>query len=497
MRAQNKYSGGASTDAILLTVIKLVTTALGLIITRLLSEYLTVHEYGTYSQIMLIVSTVSSLTMLGMMDGMNYFYCSERDPQKRESYVSTILTFQCIISTVFGCIVMLLSVPLCTFFDNDSIKSLLLFAAALPLLQNVLNLLQILIVSCGKAKVLAVRNFAVAFLRLCAVLGVLLIWRNVGLILAITLLLDTAQIVFFFLYLRKNCVHVRISKINISLVKNILSYCAPMAIFIFVNTFNRDIDKYVISSLTDIETVALYSNASKMLPFDIIMLSFCTVLIPHITKHIAERQYKIASDLYKLFLEIAYITTGVLCFAALSSAPQLMTLLYSSKYISGLGVFCVYIVVDCFRFTNITLVLSAAGKTKWLMGVGVGAVTFNAVLNLFLYYLLGIIGPAVATLITTIISGIIMLSCGSKILNSRLSDVFDIKYLLLFVAENISLLLLMTKISSLLSGMNIHYFLQLIIISGSYVLIMFILNGKRLLLDMKQVNSISRKENQS
>ncbi|MCC8065317.1 MAG: hypothetical protein LIO70_09570, partial [Clostridiales bacterium] len=57
---------GLSGDALLLTFIRLVTMTLSFAVTRLLSQQLTVYDYGTYSEILLIVSTVSSLTILGM-----------------------------------------------------------------------------------------------------------------------------------------------------------------------------------------------------------------------------------------------------------------------------------------------------------------------------------------------------------------------------------------------------------------------------------------------
>ena len=59
MGINDKRVGGVSFDAILLTFIKLITTALGLATTRLLSEHLSVYDYGTYSQVLLIVSTVA------------------------------------------------------------------------------------------------------------------------------------------------------------------------------------------------------------------------------------------------------------------------------------------------------------------------------------------------------------------------------------------------------------------------------------------------------
>ena len=74
---------------------------------------------------MLVVSTVNTLTILGMIDGVNYFFCSEKDPQRREEYISTIFTLQCLIGVAAGMVVMLLTGPICLHFANPDLKKLL------------------------------------------------------------------------------------------------------------------------------------------------------------------------------------------------------------------------------------------------------------------------------------------------------------------------------------------------------------------------------------
>lgn len=492
MGINKKRIGGVSFDAILLTCIKLVTTALGLVITRLLSEHLSVHDYGTYSQILLIVSTVASLTIFGMMDGMNYFYCKESDVQKKEAYTATILTSQLMLGTLAGCVIMLLSTPLCAYFDNPDLKGLLIFAALLPTLQNLLWIFQVLIVSVGEARKLAIRNFVVSIVRLAAVICIATFVKSVAFYLAVTVILDVAQMIYFGFILRKNKCYIKPSRVDFRLFGEIIKYCAPMAIFIIVNSVNRDIDKYLVSMLTDTETLAMYANASKQLPFDIIMSSFATVLVPHIIKMFSSKDIAKATKLCKLYLEIAYISTGILCFAALSAAPQLMKLLYSNKYTAGLAIFCVYILVDFFRFTNLTIILSSAGKSKWLMLLGIGSMIANALINPVLYKVMGLIGPAVATLVVTIATGIIMIYLDIRVLKARITELFDFKYLLLFIVETLILTAALSYVARVLDAKDVHYFVILMIVCGAYVLIMLLLNFKRLLANMKKVNSISK-----
>lgn len=137
-----------------------------------------------------------------------------------------------------------------------------------------------------------------------------------------------------------------------------------MAVYTALNTINRDCDKYIIAAMTNTETLAVYTNASKKLPFDLITSSFITVLLPKITRLISNKEEQETVKVYRAFLEFSYSSTIILACGAIAAAPQLMNLLYTEKYLSGISIFVVYILVDIMQFTNITLILSASGKTK-------------------------------------------------------------------------------------------------------------------------------------
>lgn len=479
---------GASGDAIMLVMIKFVTMALGMVTTRLLSQYLSLYDYGTYSQVLLIVSSVGSVTVLGMVDSVTYFYCSVRDEKRRDAYIATLFALQGVVSTVVGAAVLLLSSPLCRYLDNPDIKRLMIFAVVLPFFQNVLHMFQNLLVAVGKARMLAWRNLAVSVLRLGISIPVLLLTADVALVLMTTVLLDVGQLVFFLWMLKGSGCRIRLRSADPALVKRILNYCLPMAVFIIIRGFNRDIDKYTISLLTEPQTLAVYANASKVLPFDILMHSFYTVLVPEITRAVAARENEKAVALYRDFLEISYIATVILCFAALSAAPQLMELLYSEKYLSGLAVFCVYILVDMLQFTNLTVLLSAAGKARVLMILAGVMMVLNGVLNIIFYRWIGLCGPALATLAVTLLMGVIMLALGARELETDIRGFFRGRFFCFFLMENLALLMMVSELRSWLAGRGVHYVLILILCCGLYGGVSAALYGKRLLKVLKRVN---------
>ncbi len=459
--------------------------------TRILSGHFSLQDYGTYSQIMLLTTTVSSLTIFGMMDGINFFFCRESDRKRRDTYVSTIFFLQYVASAVSSAIVLICTVPISKYFGNDSLKPLVIFAAILPVLQNSISLLQLMFIAIGKAKMIAFRNLAVSVLKLVAICFACYVFDNIVILLICQMLTDAAQVVYFVISLRKNNCKINILKFDKSIIKEILFYCLPMAMFALIKSLNRDSDKFVISFFTNTETMAVYTNASKLLPFDIVMSSFCTVLLPYITRYIAQKRYDLAHSLYKSFLELSYMSTTILATGAICVAPELMRFLYTEKYAShsfSVIVFIIYILVDIFSVLNITLVLSAAGKTKTVMLASLGTFFANIILNISLFFVFGEVGPAVATLLVTVVQGVVLLSLSSKELKSNIFKMFDWKYFFIFFIEIIVVFTLSSIIRILMLNCNVPYVIILIVAYGIFCGALLLLNVRRFLRNLKSIN---------
>ena len=70
----SKIKSGTSVDAFLLAFVKCVTSLLGLLSVRIISDNFSYLEYGTYNQAILIASSISSITIMGFTDATNYFF---------------------------------------------------------------------------------------------------------------------------------------------------------------------------------------------------------------------------------------------------------------------------------------------------------------------------------------------------------------------------------------------------------------------------------------
>ena len=83
MKKLRRMDGNAAGDAAVLALVRAMTMCLSLVTTRVLSTYLSTFAYGTYAQILLIVSTTASLTMFGLIDAINFYYCGAAEPEKQ------------------------------------------------------------------------------------------------------------------------------------------------------------------------------------------------------------------------------------------------------------------------------------------------------------------------------------------------------------------------------------------------------------------------------
>ena len=482
---------GASYDSLFLISVRVVTLCLGLLITRVLSGFFSLQEYGTYSQILLLVTTISNVTTLGMMDGINYFFCKEPDDKKRDAYVSTIFFLHFSISTFVSLIVLLCTTPISKYFGNADIKSLIIFAAILPVSQNTISLLQVMFIAIGKAKQIAIRNLAVSVMKLIAVVLSCYMFDSIWVLFVCQVITDSIQIIYFMKTLKKNNCKIFFFHYDMSLVKEILIYCIPMAMFSVMKSLNRDSDKYVISFFTDTETLAVYTNASKILPFDIIMTSFVTVLMPYITRFVTAKKYKQCQTLYKSFLELAYIVITVLAVGAIYFAHELFTFLYTEKYASekfAIPVFIIYILVDIISVLNITLILTAAGKTKSIMFASLFTFVGNITLNIGMFLLIGEIGPAIATVIVTLVQGIVILFLSAKEIEIGIHKMFNTSFLFVFLLEVVSWAAIIIGIRHVL----VLWKLPDIIIMGIcyilYVIPLIVLNRKKIKNCLKIIN---------
>ncbi len=488
MIKKKAMGNGLAQNSIILTFVSMLTTLLGIVVSKLLAVNFSLEDYGTYSQIILVITTLTSVTILGLSDATNFYYNKMADREQQRKYVSAVFSLQYCIGTICAVLVFSFGRTIVKYFGNEDLMPMIAVIAFTPLFQNLIRMYQVLFVSTGRAKVLALRNVIVAVLRLCVTIFACYYAKDIRIVVFSVLVLDIAQTVYYAASFGHSNYYLIPTRFNHSVLREILKYSIPMSVYILVNTLTRDVDKYVINALADTETLAVYSIASKMLPFDILTSSLLTVLVPVITRYIGNKQYEKTKEVYKLYLRVGFIVTAILVGGSIALAKNLMLFLYDDKYLIGLKVFVIYLFVDLIRFANMTLILSSAGKTRTLMIISITTLVANAILNVCSFKLLGMIGPALTTLGVTLWMVITTMYFAVREIHCKVTDLFDLKEMLLLVAEIVIIGSGAHALAVILESNGTSNAITLICCYGLYAIGMTLLNYKRLIGAFKEIN---------
>lgn len=476
-----------SKDAFLLSSVKLFTIFVGTFSTMLLSKKLNLEVYGTYSTLNLIVTTGTSVSVLGLADAVNYFYNSEKNVERQKKYVSTIFSFQFIIGVITGMVIISSEPLLVNYFENNLLKGMCIYVAFRPYLANTILSLQNLQVAIGRAKEIAIRNALFSLVKIITIYICTFWIKDIRILLFMFLLMDFITVIYFSKVFAKEKFPIQIFNINKDILIEVLCLSIPMGLYIMSNTLMRDLDKYIIGYFESTSMLAIYTNCSTPLPLDVITNSFLVIIIPIMTRAIAEKDYYKAQCLFKNYFMIGLYSTLIFGIGIILVADEAISILYSDQYLEGKAIFVIYILASIIKFANLTLVLSARGRTKTLMILSLISLCINSVLNILLYYLLGVYGPAIATVFVTFINVIILTKISCSIIKLSFKEIISLKELLLLTGQIIFLIIIFHNFKNYLYGLGLDKYFILIICGGGFCFLMLGLNLKKILCILRDI----------
>ncbi len=390
-------------NAIILTASKFVSTLILLVNTMLLSRFRTLAEYGTYSQLLVVVHLVTSFVTLGLPSSINYFVARADTDKERNRFISIYYTLNTVLSFVTG-LILLLSIPLIeAYFKNTEIGRYYIFLALYPWTSIITSSVDNLLIVHGRSEKLLLYK---VLHSICVVLCVLLVTLTKLDFIAYIYLYLFVEILFCLL---TYAIAIKLDgrptfKFNKKYIKTILAFSIPLGLSTATGTIKAEMDKLFIGFLYSTEQYAIYANAAKELPFTMISHSITAVLLPVIARKLKDNRIKESVDLWKEATSVAYMINSFFAFGLIVFSKEAMVFLYSQKYESGFAVFAIYSLLMLFRSAYFGTMLQLRGKTNIILKSSIFSLVLNLVLNFVFYYFIGFIGPAVATILATAIS---------------------------------------------------------------------------------------------
>ena len=485
MTTTSQKKRGVATNSILLAFVQCLTMVTGILQTMILSRALTETEYGTYSQGMLIVNFLVPFLLLGLANGITYF-SGQKEISKSE-YISTILTIIIILGSAGAVGIIVFSQGIQSYFNNSGLAGIIPIVAILPLLLNLITAYQTLFIAEDMALSIAIRNAVVAVAQISIVAVSVLVFHDIRLIFSLLVAMDLAQVIIFVAVFQKRKYAVKLRKPQKEIVRKIFAYSIPLALSTAIGTLSVYMDKLLIGRMMSVEDFALYSNMSKELPFAFIVSSFTTVIMPAFIRMHAEGEDDKLKKYWGRYLELGMHITWILCGAAIFCAKDLLLFLYSEKYARGIAVFVIYLVVEMCRYSYFGMILSVFGKTRIIMFSSLASLVCNFILNIILFNWLGMIGPALASLISILIMEIMQIAFSCRLLKCKWTEVVNHVHIFTLVIE---LCIVGFAVQYLMRFLSLDPILSLILGGGLIAATVGGINWKRIYGLIKEINSI-------
>ena len=352
---KNKASLGG--DAVKMTVSKMIVLLISMVTAMLLSRFRTVEEYGTYSQLITVINLATTIIMMGLPNSLNYFLAGAENDGERGHFLNVYYSLSTVMSALVGFVLVLVTPFIAEYFDNSMITNFLYFLAVFPWTKIIMSSVENVLVVYNRTNLIMFYRVLNSVLLLGIILIVQFFSWTFEIYMIFYLAIEAAFAVAVY-FIAKQCAGKMRFELDWQLAKKIFKFSIPLGIATMVGTLNAELSKLVIGGLMDTESVAIYTNASKEMPVTIIATSVTAVLMPQMVRFLKEKEIEKA---VKLWGNATYLSFTVICFLAFALfafAPEVMTILYSEKYLAGVGVFRIYSLVLLLRCTYFGMILN-------------------------------------------------------------------------------------------------------------------------------------------
>lgn len=432
---EDTRSGKIGTNGALLSASKILNLTISLITSMLLARFRTLEEYGTFSEINTVVNLAVAIFCIGLPSCLNYFVPRCENQEEQDQFVSLYYVMNTALAALTGVILIVCTPVIAWYYKNDNLIYFSYALAIMPWANIILKSRDNILIATNQCKRAIVLNLAQSVTGL----GIIFLTQVLHQSFSFYFILYVVEAAVFSLLVYREAfrlVKKPVWRISKKLLKEVLSYAIPLGLSSAVATLSLELDKLVVGWFFTTEDVALYANCGKELPIAYIATSFSAVLMPVVVRNIKSGNKEYAIKKWKETIEFSMSIIAFFVAACLVFAPQIISLLYSEKYLGGTTIFRIYALVLLLRVTSFAMVLNALGKTKIILGISVCTLFVNVVLNIALTQLIGFPGSALATVGVILLQAYLMLNFTSKQIDIPIRNLFPWKAIAMLLGIN-------------------------------------------------------------
>jgi len=443
MQSASSYSLPAK--AFIISFGKIINRLSALFVIIYLSYHLPKGDYGSYRQVWLLFNTLVPILSLGIPISVNYFFPLLKE-EERKSFIFQTYFSLLILGLFFALLFFLGASYFSILFNNHQIEGLMKYFCMIPFLALPTLFYQNLFV-CLDNPILATKiSLVSSVFYFISIVTPLELGYSIGdMIYCLTIfyLFQFFFISFLYYVIFKNYTF----RLNRKLIVQQFKYAIPVGITSAIGIITINIDNLFISSYFDTKTFAEYTNGAMELPFiGIITGSIMAVLMPEFVKRYNNHKVEDVVRLWHSSItKVATLFFPLMCFLFIFS-QELIVIFFSDLYKDGISsdIFRIYLLQLPCRITIFGIVLLSINQTRFVLKSTFLCLLLNVLLNYILIQenYLGIIGPAVASVIS-----LYFISCLQLI---QIAIKFDLKFPQIFPWKKLMKLISISIVSALI-----------------------------------------------
>jgi len=419
----------------------------------ILARLLSVEQFGSYRQILLVSSVVLVLMRCRIPQSLYYFFPRMKDELKKLFSQSVSILFVLSGLSALGFYMM---GTYSSFLPAGIRNEYILTIAIYLFLEGIAHILDQVFILEKKSKVFAILNVIQNSLRLVLIVGAILAFKTVLAIIYALILFSFCRFCVLLIYLIKTY-KIQFMKFERLFFKEQCVYVIPLAIGGVVGVLGNYFEKGLISKIMTVQDFAVYSvgGLGIMTAVSFLYTSIGDVLMPRFGELYEEKKILDLVELWhKMILINAMFTIPVALFCFFYADP-IITLLFTDKYALAADVWRVNIMILFIQMTGYGYIPRAIGKSKEIMKANIVKAVAIIPLAFFFINKLGIVGGAVSFVISFWLNGLFQLNTirGALKLNyqaflpwGKLSFIFIISILILLISSSFNLLIASSKI---------------------------------------------------
>ena len=477
--------------ALLTSISKSVKHVSVFLLSILLARYLSLDDYGTYIQVMLIANTAIYLFLMGIPSSVYFFLVRVKDKKKFLHRTILIIHLLALLAAAIGYFA---NEQIAASMNNPRLSDFTLIYILFILFQIPIKLYEPTMISSDRIKNFIWINLTFNSLFFFAVaiplvwlkdIAAIFVWLSV--FFAVQYIVIYASIIRVYFKLDEDQT-VNEYPEDLSLVAQ-LKYSLPIGTSGAISEVSRIVDKIIVSGYFNPAQLAIYNRGAMEIPMlNVIINSLGNILMPKFVSAYADKDHDaIIRYWHSSIIIIAFAVYPSMVFL-ISTSDILIPLLFSDKFLPSVIIFQLYSVTFLTRVTTYDSIIRAVGKTGSLLRVTIISIGLNIILTVILIELIGIVGAVIATIFVNFIICSELLRIIKNMLGIHFYEVFPWSRLLrILVVSLLSAIPVFVYRYSMASGIYIVDFLA----TGTVFSIAFLLINRKInLLEEMEVNAL-------